>query len=1078
MTEKTDNLVSLRNGLQHQTGKRYWRSLEEFAETEEFLEFLHREFPQQASEWGDPKGRRRFLKLMGASIALAGLTGCTVQPTEKIVPYVKPVEEVIPGRPLYYATAMPFSGIASPILVESHMGRPTKVEGNPEHPASLGATDLFAQASILGLYDPDRSQTLLNVGDIKTWSSFLGALRPRVGALRAVGGSGLRLLTETITSPTLADQIQKLRTEFPSMKWHQYEPVGANNAGVGASLAFGEFVDTIYHFDRAQVVLSLDADFLASHPGNLRYIRQFIDKRRVSKDRQTMNRFYMVEPALTNTGAKADHRLSVRASEVETVARAIAAGLGVQTGGPAPLTPHGDWVNAVVGDLQKNRGASIVIAGDQQPPVVHALAHAINQALGNVGNTVAYIEPVAANPVNQIESIKELARDIEAGAVDTLIILGGNPVYNAPADLNFRDLLQRVPFTAHLSLYNDETSAWCKWHIPAAHYLESWGDVRAYDGTVTIIQPLIRPLYQNLRSAYEVLAALTPQPERTGYDIVREFWMQNIATFGRTAQPAQQPVQTAAATAGGAAQASQTPQSPLTGQQQPPATGPRQQPRPEATALAGGEQTGPGSPSPAAPATPANGFEKAWRKALHDGFIPNTAARPKSVTFRGAIPPPPPSGNQQGLELVFRPDPSIYDGRFANNGWLQELPKPVTKLTWDNAALLSPATAERLGLTSGDMITLNHQGRTLNAAVAVTPGHAPDSITLHLGYGRERAGRVGNNAGFNAYLLRTADAPAFAQGVTWSAVGSKYALASTQHHWSLEGLEERHIVREGTLQQYLENPDFAQEMGHDPPKDLTMYPNYEYSGYAWGMAIDMSACVGCNACVVACVSENNIPVVGKDQVARGREMHWLRVDHYYKGDANNPESAHFQPMPCQHCETAPCEVVCPVAATVHSAEGLNDMVYNRCIGTRYCSNNCPYKVRRFNFFLYQDFVTESLKLMRNPDVTVRSRGVMEKCTYCVQRINYARIDAEREGRKVRDGEIKTACQQTCPADAIVFGDINDPNSRVAKLKAEPRNYGVLAELNTRPRTTYLAEVRNPNPEIGNRGQVTGDRGHG
>jgi molybdopterin-containing oxidoreductase family iron-sulfur binding subunit len=642
----------------------------------------------------------------------------------------------------------------------------------------------------------------------------------------------------------------------------------------------------------------------------------------------------------------------------------------------------------VAKDLREHRGACAVIAGDQQTPAVHAWAHAMNLALGNAGKTMIHTDPLEAEPVDQVESLRELVMDMDAGRVELLVIAGGNPVYDAPADFAFGERMSKVKLRVHCGLYDDETSEVCQWHVPAAHSLETWGDARAYDGTVTIQQPLIAPLYFG-RSLHELFAAFTDKPERSSYQIVREHWM------------AQKP---------------------------------------------GAE------------------FEAWWRKAVHDGVVAGSALPPKSVSARAVNFAA--SAAPQGLEIVFRTDPSTYDGRFANNGWLQELPKPLTKITWDNVAQISPATAQRLGLQNEDLVEVSFQGRKVPAPVWISPGHANDSVSVTLGYGRTRAGRVAAGAGFNAYALRSATALWSGGGVEIRAIGRKHPLACTQQHHGLEG---RNLAISGTIAEYRQKPGFASDLAEAPPKELTLYPGFKYEGYAWGMAIDQSACVGCNACVVACQSENNIPVVGKEQVSRGREMHWLRIDTYFKGELDNPETV-YQPVMCMHCENAPCELVCPVQATSHSSEGLNDMVYNRCVGTRYCANNCPYKVRRFNFLLFSDWATESLKLQRNPDVSVRSRGVMEKCSYCVQRINAAKIESEKEDRSVRDGEIQTACQASCPTQAIVFGDINNKTSRVAKMKAEELNYGMLTELNTRPRTTYLAALRNPNPEI-ERGQA-------
>jgi Fe-S-cluster-containing dehydrogenase component len=799
-----------------------------------------------------------------------------------------------------------------------------------------------------------------------------------------------------VGSPTLAQQLQRLLDRFPGAKWHQYEPVNRSRVWAGARLAFGAVVEPQYRFDAAAVVLALDADFLGCGPGgSVRYAHDFASRRRVWHGQKAMNRLYVVESTHSNTGAVADHRLALRPTDILDFAYVVArevAGEAVQ--GPARHSPlaeaHARWVQALANDLRDRRGAGLVVAGESQSPVVHALAHAMNHALGNVGRTVVYTDPVAARAVDEMASLRELVADIEAGQVELLVILGANPVYTAPADLRFAEQLAKVKLRVHLGLYADETAALCHWHIPETHYLEAWGDTRAFDGTVSITQPLIAPLYAG-RSAYELMAVLLGDLDPTGYQVVRDYWRAHL---------------------------------------------------------------------------PAEDFERFWRTALHDGIIVGTALSPRPVEFRGlqldeqALSPSS-SASPSGLELVFQPDPSVWDGRFANNGWLQELPKPLTKLTWDNAALVSPALAERLGLRNEEVVELRHQGRTVRAPVWIMPGHADHAVTVWLGYGRWRAGRVGTGVGFNAYALRTSEAPWAAPGLELVRTAAHWPLATTQNHHSMEG---RPIVRTGTLRRFLDHPEFVHDLGHDPPPALSLYPEDEYRGYAWGMAIDLNVCVGCNACVIACQAENNIPIVGKPEVIRSREMHWLRIDRYYGGKLDDPE-VYFQPMLCMHCEKAPCEVVCPVAATAHSAEGLNDMIYNRCVGTRYCSNNCPYKVRRFNFLQYADYTTETLKLQRNPDVTVRSRGVMEKCTYCVQRINAGRIDAHKENREIRDGEVVTACQAACPTGAIVFGNINDHTSGVAKMKATPLNYGLLSELNTQPRTTYLARLRNPHPDL-------------
>jgi MoCo/4Fe-4S cofactor protein with predicted Tat translocation signal len=985
------------------TGPEYWRSLEELAGSAEFQEALHREFPKGASEWVDSVSRRGFLKVMGASMALAGMTGCVKLPLEPIVPYVRQPEEVVPGRPMFYATAMTLGGYANPLLVESHLGRPTKIEGNDRHPASLGGTDIFAQASILGMYDPDRSQSVVSLGDQRSWQAFVGTIRGPLTAQKALKGAGIRILTPTISSPTLADQLQNFLKIYPEAKWHVYEPVNRDNVLEGAKLAFGQPVETRYDFEKADVIVSLDADFLyAGFPGNVRYIRDFAKRRDPDGN---MNRLYVIESGMTSTGAKADHRLPVRAAEIERFERLMLAMLmndnrPYEDLGSVFSDKERKFATTAFDELFGHRGSSLLIVGDHQPPAVHALAHDINSRCGNVGKTVVYAEPVDANAINQTESLKDLASDISAGKVDLLVIIGGNPAYDAPADLEFAKLLKsdKAPLRVHLGLYQNETAELCQWHINQAHELETWGDARAYDGTVSIIQPLIAPLYQG-KSAVEFVALLSGGGDATGYDLVRAYWQK--------------------------------------------------------------QHTG-------------ADFEAFWRQSLHDGWIEGTSYVPKSFTAKATNFPASNATDVKAdaIELNIRRDPTIYDGQFSNNGWLQELPKPMNKLTWDNAVIIGPSMAKRLQIASKDVVELELNGKKVKGAAWIQAGQPDNSVAITLGYGRKRAGRVGTGYGFDAYQLRTSDAPWFTTGVQIRKTGETYELASTQGYQSMDTPDGgyRPSVRETTLDEYRKQPDFAKE--EEPAPGLTLYKPYPYAeeAYAWGMTIDLNACVGCNNCIVACQSENNIAVVGQEQTKLGRHMHWIRVDAYYQGDRENPK-AYFQPVPCMQCENAPCEVVCPVGATNHSTEGLNDMVYNRCVGTRYCSNNCPYKVRRFNFLLFQDWETPQYKLMRNPDVTIRSRGVMEKCTYCVQRISEHKIDTEtasvREGKeiKIQDGELQTACQQSCPAGAIIFGNINDPNSKVSKLKALSRNYSLLGELNTRPRTTYLAEVSNPNPEL-------------
>jgi MoCo/4Fe-4S cofactor protein with predicted Tat translocation signal len=1067
------DLSAIRSRLADSGGRLYWRSLGELADTPAFREYLHREFPEQASEWNDPKGRRQFLKLMSASLALAGVGACTKQPPEAIVPYVRQPEDLVPGRPLFFASAIPFSGIAQPVLVESHMGRPTKIEGNPEHPASLGATDAITQAAVLGLYDPDRAQTLTYRSQMRTWSDFRVALSSALGEQKALQGAGFRILSGPITSPSLAELMATVLDAYPQARWHQYDPVSRDGARAAAQQAAGRPSETVYHFDQADVILSLDADFLACGPGSVRYARDFADRRRVSDAQKTMNRLYAVESTPSLTGAKADHRLPTRASDVEGLARQMAAGVGAGSAGASGGGDHTTWIAAVAKDLQAHRGKSLVIAGEYQPAAVHAIAHAMNHALGNVGSTVTYGPAIEAAPQDQRASLVDLVTAMDGGKVALLVILGGNPVFSAPVDLKFAERLAKVPLAIYHGLYVDETANLCHWNIADTHPLESWGDARSYDGTVTLIQPLIAPLYEG-RSAHEVLSTLAGPTGRAPLEIVKDYWTRAFAgqggwTFrdseGKPFSSADQFwkhalhdgfIRGTSLADGGPA----TPFTPAPKASTPAAAAPAARGVPAApvgAAVTSGTKPGgpstPGVPGAAAAAAP----------------VPARPAAPSAptVSVSNALPPASPAP-ASGLEIIFRPDPTVWDGRFANNGWLQELPKPLTKVTWDGTAWIHPSLADQHNLRDGDVIELRYRGNTARMPIFRVGGHPRQSVTAFFGYGRKMAGRVGSAEGiaqqFNPFLLRTSDAPWFGTGLEIVKTGDRHLLATTQEHHLMEG---RAPVRVAALDEYLREPKVIAEMGEKPPRTLTLVPDYEYTSYKWGMAIDLTSCTGCGACTMACTAENNIPVVGKDQVSRGREMHWIRVDHYYTGDPEHEDTVQsvHQPVPCMQCENAPCELVCPVAATTHSTEGLNDMVYNRCVGTRYCSNNCPYKVRRFNFLLYQDWDTQSLYPLRNPDVTVRSRGVMEKCTYCVQRINQARIDAKRDDRKIRDGEIVTACQAVCPAEAIVFGDLNDPNSQVVKLKAQERNYGLLEELNTRPRTSYLAALRNPNPEI-------------
>ena len=1004
-------LAAVRAELKGVHGKRYWRSVDELAGTPEFEAAVEKEFPGSAQEWVDPVSRRGFMKLMGASMALAGLAGCTKQPDEPIYAYVKQPEDLILGKPNYFATAMPSATGAVPLLVKADQFRPIKIDGNPEHAYNQGSSYVFSQGALLDLYDPDRSQHVTFRGENREWAEFAQELRLKVAASK--DGTGIYFLSETITSPTLARQWKEVKAAYPKATLVQYDPAIA-----GTALA--NSLSTQYSLAEADVIVSLDADFLsgAGFPGFHKLVREYADRR---KTPEKLNRLYSIESTPTTTGLKAEHRLGLRASEIPAFAAELAKAVGVAGIEPpayAWTEEQKRFLAALAKDLKAHAGKCVVIGGEQQDATVASLAWVMNTVLGNTAKTVVSGDSGIPLPSNQFAEFKALVADLNAGKVDWLVILNANPIYSAPADLEFAAAFDKAKTVAHLGSHLDETGQISHWHIPAAHFLECWSDARAYDGTVSIVQPLIDPLYGG-KTAHHIFQALLNEPGLSPYDAVRE-----------TCKP-----------------------------------------------LIKGD------------------FETGWRKALHAGWIEGTAFDKNAfvmamaldggnfdgVVLSRRVPKPSP---KDSIEIIFRPDPNVYDGRWSNVGWLQELPKPVTNLSWDNAAIVSGATLTRLGLEEDDIVELTVSGRKVKAPVIVAPGHPDNSVTVHLGYGRQFAGRVGSGAGFNAYLIRTAASPFNAVG-SIKKVEGKWGTAITKSHFqdhrgktfgqqgngnnSLEAdeaINERGIIRYATLAEYKANPGFANEgAGHEKTdKSVTLFPNWEYKDNAWGMSIDMNSCTGCNACIVGCYAENNIPVVGKQQVRIGRNMQWLRIDTYFEGDLAAPR-AHFQPMACQHCENAPCEQVCPVGATVHSPEGLNTMVYNRCVGTRYCSNNCPYKVRRFNFLLFSDFETESLKLMRNPDVSVRSRGVMEKCSYCVQRISAAKIDADKENRAVRDGEIVTACQQACPASAISFGNLNDKQSKVAALQADERSYQVLADLNTRPRTRYVAAVLNPNTEL-------------
>jgi len=1067
---------------------RYWRSFSDLAETPDFQDFLHREFPQQASEWHDPVSRRNFLKLMGASVALAGVgAGCYKHPPEKIVPYVVPPEYHVQGKPLYFATAMPFNGYGQGLLVESYSFRPTKIEGNPKHPASLGGTTPISQASILNLYDPDRSQAVREAGRSSTkYSTFLTALNQFITDKGGPEKVRLRILTETVTSPSLIAHIGDVKKKFPQLVWHQYQPVNNDNANEGARLAFGRPLHAVHHFDQATRIVSLDCNFLQDDPGSVRFARDYINGRRIRvaeaegghggaprrevaeakpvsafkpvEGEASMNRLYVFESTATITGASADHRKGLRARDIGLFARALASKLGVagvNSDLPALEKRFPDaakWIDEIAKDLTDAKGTGLVLAGRTQPAAVHALAHAMNAAIGAVGKGVTYTEPLEQIPESrtQTQSIRDLRDAMKGKQVDLLLILGGNPAYDTPADVNFATVLSefssegnaRQTLAVHLSSHYDETSFLCRWHIPHSHYLESWGDVRAYDGTISIIQPLIAPLFPS-QTPYDLLNALLADTTRSTYETLRDFWRPQV------------------------------PQ----GQD----------------------------------------FDGLWQTSLHNGFIEGTAAPAIAApaiaaNFAAGLGDVAGAAEPAGtFEMVFRPDPHLWDGRFANNAWLQELPKPLSKVVWDNAAYMSFNTAKKLNLDVSNqerpqLIELTPPGGSyaMRVPVCVQFGYPEDSITVHLGFGRERAGRVGGEdgetrAGFNAYKLRSSESPEFVSGLKVRVTNERMHLATTQDHQVIDD-ERREIIKAGTLGGLKQEIAAAKGQGDEHKVvHLSLYANYDYTrGHRWGMVIDQTACIGCNACVVACQAENNIPTVGKEQVEKSREMHWLRIDTYYgttvrevQHSLDNPD-VYFQPMLCQHCEQAPCEVVCPVAATTHSNEGINEMTYNRCIGTRYCSNNCPYKVRRFNFLQFTDRDTQLLKLQRNPYVTVRNRGVMEKCTFCIQRINQTRIEekkaivqldeAKENGDEVKSKQLaslldelfvglQTACQQACPTEAIVFGDLNridstGRQSEVARLRGmEGLDYTLLDELNTRPRLSYHAKLRNTNDAL-------------
>ena len=1025
----------------------YWRSLEQLGSgPSDYDRWLAQEFADGADLPPDSVSRRNFFGVVAASVALAGLTSCR-KPVQTILPFAKRPEGFVPGKGLHYATAHDVGGYAVGTLVTSTDGRPTYIAGNPDHPMSLGGATPQMIGDLLNLYDPARSQRVTKGSDPTILAAFHDVWREKAAEFRQTRGKGLHLLMPATTSPSVHSMLKVVRESLPAATVHTWSPTNRDADVAGSKLAFGTALDAHFDIARANVIACFDRDLLNDGPAALAYARAWGERRKAPATTTELPRLYAVEPTFTPTGAMADHRFRLRASDVATALFALGAALLDQG---ATSTAVGDdlaramrahkdhgfrhggknWIDVLAKDLWASRGRAFVCVGSDQPAVAHATAHAINSLLGSVGTVVSFTATPEELAVDQQASIRALAAALDSGAVDTLFCLGSNPVYAAPADLGFAAKLAKAKLTVHLGQHRDETAQACAWHIPQSHDLEAWGDLRAYDGNASIVQPLIAPLYKSV-SSLELLAQLidhkiggkTPK----GYDIVRATWQ--------------------------------------------------------------------------AQGVGADDFEAWWRRTLHAGLVSGSAAaRVAAPALRGAdlattigAHAKPAAGSLQSLEVSFRAHPTVGDGRHANNGWLQELPHPITKLTWDNAAMMSLATARALGVTLGDLIEVSLDGRRLEVAVWVAPGHADWSVTIELGFGRKLTPdhKVAAGAGFNAYALRGGSS--FGLGATARKTGAKYELATTQDHGTIEG---RALYREATLSDYKKEPTFAPDKSPlaqaakvqgkteaDLNKSLWQERDYT-AGYQWGMVIDLNSCTGCNACVIACVAENNIPVVGKPQVRKGREMHWLRLDRYFtvpegqedpgsvKGvdesttiaAAEDPQMV-TQPVPCMQCENAPCESVCPVAATTHTPEGLNDMVYNRCIGTRYCNNNCPYKVRRFNFFDFTSKKAETEKMAMNPQVTVRSRGVMEKCTYCVQRIEGARSDAKSQNRLIRDGDIETACSQACPTQTITFGDINDKDSRVSRLRASSLHYAMLSELNTKPRTTYLARIRNPHPEL-------------
>nr|WP_278116205.1 TAT-variant-translocated molybdopterin oxidoreductase [Mesorhizobium sp. WSM4875]WIE94684.1 TAT-variant-translocated molybdopterin oxidoreductase [Mesorhizobium sp. WSM4875] len=964
-----------------ESNEQLWRSLEERAGKADLDSYLQAEFPSLAGRIPVDVDRRTLLKLVGASLSMAGLAACS--PAREIVPYVRQPEIVIPGKPLYYATALSSQGYGIGAVVESHEGRPTKIEGNPDHPGSRGGSDAVMQAAILELFDPERSRTPVKNGDPAFYGDFLADMATLSSRLAPGQGKGCAILIEATTSPTLKTQLGRLRSRYPSLQIYGHDALATPGAEKATQSLLGRACVPVYHLDKADVIVSLDSDFLGQGAGRLAYASEFAARRRVRDPGDQMNRLFAVTTTPTITAAAADHHHAIRPSQVEPLSQALAAAIGVAPSSNTPEAELPTWFGEATDHLKAAGAKALVIAGEQQSAYVHSVALALNTRLGAVGNTVDMIEPPHAMPV--AGDLGALCRDIEAGAVRELFVLGANPVATAPADIDVAKALRGLTLLVHCGLYRDATAMLSHWHVPAAHDLEAWSDIRAYDGTASVVQPLIAPLFGG-RTFHEILAVLEGDFNADPLSLVRATW---------------------------------------------------------ATSL----------------------DEEGWRKALRDGVVARSSAASIGVSSVGDLPAATGSPPPNGLEARIVADPYLGDGRHANCAMLQELPHPLTKVVWSNVIMIAPANAEKLNVRNGQTIRVQQKERWIEGPAWITPGHPRDAVTLTLGRGQQPLGGVaGMASGYDAFRFRTADEPWIAAGVALTVGQHVASVVTTQEHQTMEG---RAIVRFASLAHFKRKPDFVRD-GVPPPPTESVYPDWAYPEEAWAMSIDLSTCVGCMACVAACQAENNIPSVGPAQCALGHEMHWLRVDRYYHGSPEDPETL-FQPVPCMQCEKAPCEIVCPVNATVHTHDGLNAQVYNRCIGTRYCSQNCPFKVRRFNFLEFQNFDKETAgprQAAYNPNVSVRSRGVMEKCTYCVQRISAKRIEAQIDNRPIADGEVVTACQQACPTQAITFGDKNSKQSRVSREKTAPHCYALLEELNTRPRTTYLGRIRNITPGQG------------